>query len=207
MKLVAPRWSALKVIGNSYPAKASVVMPFLGYLIMFQQDFVRVVSSWSPFRDPFSEPNSVTHFGLNFYFLYFGLFIFGVGSFIFSAFCDSDVKRHTDSDAFCSYAAATTTSNDIKQYCEYILATIGDESPDGKLAKLIVQSMPSGVQLNIPVESRLFAHKAYFSIKDKTFPILRCIAFFSFVIGLTFLAIPSLIVFAKVCNMFFEQFF
>jgi hypothetical protein len=207
MKLASPTWSSLKVIGNSYPAKASVIMPFLGYLIIFQQDFVRLVSSWSPFRDPFTEPSPVTHIGLNFYFLYFGLFIFGVGSFIFSVFCSSDVKRHADSDAFCVYAASTTTSDDIKNYCEYISANMGDESPDGKRAKLIVQSMSAGVQLNIPVESRLFAHKTYFSIKNKKFHLLRCFAFFSFAIGLTFLAIPSLIVFIKVCRMFFEQFF
>ncbi len=207
MKLAVPTWSALKVIGSSYPARASVLMPFLGYLIIFQEDFVRLVSSWSPFRDPFTEQSATTHMGLNFYFLYFGLFIFGIGSFIFSIFCDSVIKRHADSDAFCVYAASTSTDTDVRQNCEYICANLGADSPDVSSAKIILQSMYTGIQSNIPIESRLFAYKTYYIIKDREALILRCVVFVSFIIGLTLLAIPSLIVFAKVCRMFFVQFF
>lgn len=207
IKLAVPRWSALKVIGSSYPAKASVLMPFVGYLIIFQEDFVRFVSRWSPFSDPFAEQSSVTPFGLNFYFLYFGLFIFGVGSFIFSIFCDPCIKRHADSDAFCAYAASTSTANDIRQYCEYICARLGDSSPDARTSRLILQSITSGIQQEIPGESRIFAHKTYYLIKDTRLVILRCLVFASFIIGLLLMAVPSLIAFVKVCRMFFIQFY
>lgn len=206
MRIDAPTWSVLKVIGNSYPAKAAVIMPFVGYLILFQQDFVRLASSWSHFNE-LGVPSSFTQVSQNFYLLYFGLFIFGVGAFIFAISCDQDIKRHADMDSFCIYIESTTTANDVKRYCQYIRAQLGDDTDEGNLARIISQSIESGVQSNIPTESRLFVQKSYYTIKDNNLRPLRWVVFISFVIGLTLLAIPSLIVFVKVCRMFFAQFF
>jgi len=207
MKLAPPSWSALKVIGNSYPAKLAIIMPFLGYMIIFQHDFVQFVSKLSPIGDISNMQSHTTSINYNIYFLYFGTFVFGLGSFVFSIFCNSHIKQHADSDAFCVYVSPTTTSDDIKRYCDRIIHTLGEKSHDGQRAKVISQSISSGIQKDIQTESRLFVYKTYYNIIDNNYVIPRAIAFLSFIIGLATLAAPSVSVFVNVCRIFFEGLF
>lgn len=207
MKVSAPTWLTLKVIGNSYPAKFSIMIPFLGYLILFQKDFVRFMSGWSLIGEHIVSSDASFPVGLNFYFLYFGLFIFGLGSFTFSVFCEPVIKRHFDADAFVAYTATTTTVEDIRYYCGYIIEHTSEVSPEAKKAKLILHSLSSGIQSNIPNDSRVLVQKIYYDMKNRSFFGIRIIAALAFVFGIILLTIPSVLVFVRISRLFWSQLF
>ncbi|MCI4679332.1 hypothetical protein K9U39_10490 [Rhodoblastus acidophilus] len=205
--MMAPKWSALRPIGSSPPAKLSTVMPFLGYLIIFQQDIVHAASK---VYFSYHQLDRITPSGqidTNLYFIYFGLFIFGVGSFIFFIACDPIIKRHVDSEAFCSYSAAASVTSDIIAYCDYIQSAKGSSDTERTQATLIASSTLSGVQPTLTQESKFFVYKTVYRIKDENFTALRWATFLAFGCGLALLAIPSVVVFLKVCRVFFSQLF
>jgi hypothetical protein len=142
-------------------------MPFVGYIILFQNTIIHIISSLPLDGATFSQDTTST-IGFGFYFIYFGLSLFGVGSFIFILFCDLNIKRHADSASFCLYCASTTTLEDIMFYCNKITEHFGLESTEGKKARVISQSISTGVQSSLPIESRLFVQKSYFLIKDQS---------------------------------------
>ncbi|MGJ0511078.1 hypothetical protein [Methylocystis sp.] len=190
-----PSWSALKGIGNSYPAKVAVLMPFIGYIIVFQKDVVQAISSYTIFSGLKSEEVSV---GINIYMFYYGVFIFGLGSLIYAVFCHHVVKKYDDADAFCRIVAPTTSSDDAIELCNYVMKH--DVSADRKKAFTIAASIEHGIQATIPSESTTMMLKAYYNLLDRRYRIARLFVVICFVSGLVLLAVPSAIVFVKVCK-------
>ena len=200
----APTWSSLRTIGDSLPAKASILMPFVGYFILFQADFIRIISEWSPIFDS-TNHNATLHVGLRFYFLYFGLFIFGVGSLLFALFCADVIKRHSNATAFCSYTLPMCSPSDFVEYSIYVQTHTSIESAEYKKAASLQNMIESGIT-SITQENKIYLLKEYYTIIDIRFPGLRFTTIVCFVAGMTLMALPSLMIFWKVLGMFASQF-
>lgn len=195
-----PNWSSLKGIGNSYPAKVAILMPFIGYIIVFQNDVVRAISSYT-FGGVNSEQTSI---GINIYIFYFGILVFGLGSFAYAVFCHHVIKKYDDADAFCRIVTPTTSSEDVINLCNHIMKH--EASPDSKKAFTIAASIEDGVQKAIPIGYTIFILKSYYNILDERYWFARLVVAICFVSGLGLLAVPSAIVFAKVCQAFYSDF-
>lgn len=123
MRLVffPPKWSTLRVIGNSMLVRATVVMPFIGYLILFNS---HVVDALRPAIEMFpncSDGNCAQSFMWSrLFFLYFGLMFLGLGSFIYQLRCDPNIKRFDTSEAFTASVSAVVTESDLFVYQEVI---------------------------------------------------------------------------------------
>jgi hypothetical protein len=112
-----PNWSTLRVIGNSNLVRATVIMPFIGYLILFN---VHVVDALRPAIDLFPDCEGGTcaqSFVVSrLFFLYFGLMLLGVGSFVYQLRCDPNIKRFDTAEAFTASVSAVVTESDLLLY-------------------------------------------------------------------------------------------
>jgi hypothetical protein len=116
-----PKWSTLRVIGNSMLVRATVVMPFIGYLILFNS---HVVDALRPAFELFpgcADGNCTQSFMWSrLFFLYFGLMFLGVGAFIYQLRCDPNIKRFDTSELFTASVSAVVTESDLFVYQEVI---------------------------------------------------------------------------------------
>jgi hypothetical protein len=94
-------WSAIRRIGQSRLLALTIVVPFLGSLLLFNQSVVDlltlspdVVRRWLhlPTDDPKTAAHTLTLSRL--YFVYFGLTFLGIGSALFVLFCPIDIKNY-----------------------------------------------------------------------------------------------------------------
>lgn len=93
---VALRWDKLGAIGRSNIGRLTILIPFVGYLIIFNPSFI------SFFRQelPGGIPNTYEWFSelheLRLIFLYFGLLFLGVGNLLFILLAPEALRRHSD---------------------------------------------------------------------------------------------------------------
>lgn len=91
---IAIGWSSLSSIGNSRLAQLTIVMPFVGYLIVFNisiADFITTIipEALSQQADDFWT----SLYSRKLYFLYFGLLLFGSGVALFNIAAPSQIRR------------------------------------------------------------------------------------------------------------------
>ena len=98
-KLRLPRWSRLRDAGNSSLVQLTILIPLIGYMIIFNEqiakylELVREVSG--------SQPRAL---GLSvsprLLLIYFGLCLISFGAIVYRRYCPSEIKRYASSTAF-----------------------------------------------------------------------------------------------------------
>jgi len=82
-------WAELRAAGNSRAVQLSIIFPFVGYLILLNDDVVKFLSLRA-----FEGSGGAVNWKL--YFVYFGLMATGLGGAIYQAFCPFIIKKHGD---------------------------------------------------------------------------------------------------------------
>src|ERR1700691_6469979 len=91
------RWSTLRSIGNSFAVRATILIPLVGYFIIFNSklaDYVGLI------REVTGTDTSGLSVSPRLFETYFGLCFIAVGTAIYSAFCPSVIKKYRTSAAF-----------------------------------------------------------------------------------------------------------
>ena len=91
------RWGVLRSIGNSATVKLTILIPVIGYLILFNDTLVGYLNLARNLFDATAVPGSVSWRLL---FLYFGLSLTAVASIIYAMFCPNVIKRFGSSAEF-----------------------------------------------------------------------------------------------------------
>jgi hypothetical protein len=124
-----PKWSTLRVIGNSTLVRATVVMPFIGYLILFNS---HVVDALRPaielFPDCADGSCAQSFMWSRLFFLYFGLMFLGTGAFIYQLRCDPNIKRFDTAEAFTASVSAVVTESDLFTH-QKVIEHVGGPAP------------------------------------------------------------------------------
>jgi hypothetical protein len=81
-------WSRLRSIGNSAPARATIVIPLVGYLIIFNE---QVLSYLTLSPEIFGKSVGISTKLLN---IYFGLCFVAIASFLFAWFCPLQIRKY-----------------------------------------------------------------------------------------------------------------
>jgi hypothetical protein len=94
---LVPRWSRLRAIGNSGPAKLTILIPLVGYFVIFNAQLARYLEligeiGGLPVHQLTVSPRLLL--------IYSGLCAFAVGSAIYSFFCPDEVKQYATSAAY-----------------------------------------------------------------------------------------------------------
>ena len=87
-----PSWRALDTIGNSGLAKSTILVPIIGYLILFNEQIVEYLYLSENFVWSNLGENRVQNHNLRLFFMYFGLSFIGIGSLLFQIFCPRPIK-------------------------------------------------------------------------------------------------------------------
>ncbi len=183
-----PTWTALGAIGRSPVSKLSILMPFIGYLILLQDEVISVIA---PFQG--SKAALDVKLSIGFYLLYFGLFIFGVASFLYHVACPEIVRRFHSSDEYVERIQPYVTASDLKAKLIVIIDSAGAESELGKEAFLYHSSISAGLDTQLHTAVRNFTLRTFFERLDISLDWIRWVVLLLFVAGLTLTAVPSVI--------------
>lgn len=131
-------WTALGHIGNSKIARLTILMPVIGYLILFNSTLQEFFEVKLPLLD-----NENANFGFwralydqNLYFLYFGLLTFGSGVAVYSITAPQQIKRHGSAEDYILAMEEVRTNNLVvgsfdKVMNEFLTNLKGDERLQG----------------------------------------------------------------------------
>ncbi|QWK80043.1 hypothetical protein [Ochrobactrum sp. BTU1] len=98
------KWSTLTRVGNSYIVRLTIVAPFVGGLLIFNQNVIDVLDFSTVFLDAVGIANGtsgISSYALaKLYYIYFGLFFLGVGSILYSLYCPEKIAKFPFSDDY-----------------------------------------------------------------------------------------------------------
>lgn len=194
VKYKIPNWNNLKSLGNSKAIKMTMFIPVLGYLILFNEHIISLISSAFEITK-LSGENSISR--NNYYFLYFGLTIVGTATFLFQLFCPSFIKEYQSIRDYTEKNIDYMTPNRLASLCKLL------EKKDIQPHKLVIKAKQV-LEKNPSVDEKLFRVSSidileHFWNKHSwslTWP--RFIIISMYMIGFLLLAIPSIKMFIKV---------
>jgi hypothetical protein len=194
----SPTWSSVRAIGNSVYVRLTVLIPLIGYLIIFNANVVHYLQLAKEFVGLQNQPESAVSTRL--LLIYFGLTSLAGGSAIYSLFCPWQVRHYGTSAAY--------VGGEREHIGDFGMEEIEDLLRNSKYQdryKRIrdryerIGGPPLGPEQKAEVDKGIL--HLHFKHLDSSFPTARWLAFVTFVIGLACLAIPSATVFWTVCSI------
>lgn len=121
----ATDWLTLSSIGRSRAVSLTIIIPFVGYIILFNEYIIKyflfaraVIVDVSPNIDIDIAQNKISL--ENLYFLYFGLLFLGLASSLFSFFCPEEIKQNKTSNEFIKSEEELKTPTIVISYLNFI---------------------------------------------------------------------------------------
>lgn len=185
------RWNNLRDIGNSYLAKASIAVPILGYLIIFNSEIVDFLKLHTSFCKDCSVSWRLHAF-------YFASSFIAVGAVFYSWRCPSLIKKYAGANDF--YEAEKNyfcNPNNL----EYLFGLI-TKAKDGEEPR-----DPHGLRRKIENQEPLFErdlmHLAgimgeHYVLQNRTSRIVRLTTYVAYHVGFLILGASALITFVQV---------
>lgn len=195
--LTKPLWVRLRFVSNSTAAKSTILVPLIGYLIIFNE---KVIEFLNLARSVAAHSGAEVSYRL--ILIYLGLCAISVGVLVFGWFCPNEVKHYGSASAYVRGDGPSLRGfviNDIGELLEKSnqrarLEIISTELHDKKRS--------GGVITDDDYERyRIEVLHLHFDYLNSSHPVARAICFGSYVVGFGLLAIPSLIVFKNVIGI------
>jgi len=181
-------WTSIRSLGNSWPARLSILVPFFGNILIFNKlflDFAGVGTSCSLPLGPTCLISQTTIYNY-----YLGLCLIGVASGMYQIFCPPIIKKYIDEDFFVIEHSSLATRPQLTRYLEFITNNKTDRRYKFILSTLVNGSIDT---LNKEV-IRDILREYYFELNQKgNFWLYCCVLFYAF--GSTFLIWPTLTTF------------
>jgi hypothetical protein len=195
-------WSQLRGIGNSTAVKLTILIPAIGYLIIFNDDLREHFQLWRGVfgRADVSAGDAVP---LRLLLLYFGLVALAAGSILHQIFCPAEIKRYgSDIDYIADMEAHAS-----KAKKNSLTKRIEEDAVIGPAYRLIEQAHHAAMQLARTVQSGEMDADAdrwrdifalHFHTIDASARVAREATTIFYAMGFTLVGIPSLNVFVHV---------
>src|ERR1041385_1787909 len=110
-------WSDLRGISNSYAAKSTILIPLIGYWVIFNERIVK----WLDLAREFVGAPVVDHIPSRILWLYLALCAVALGTFIYALRCPPEVKKYGDYRDYVNGdgpAVSSSTMHDIEKDME-----------------------------------------------------------------------------------------
>lgn len=112
---IPPHWVEIKRIGNSRFGKITMLVPFIGYMILFNEDMNKYLELSSKFVDGESAKDSNRLF-----YFYFGLSFIGMASIFFQLFCPRRIRLYRDALESAEYGMVLVSGRRILRVIQVI---------------------------------------------------------------------------------------
>lgn len=189
-----PYWTELRGVGNSVPAQSAILIPLIGYWIIFNDRLLQY-AALSTALDTRGHPPMPGHVSWRLFDTYFGLFFIAAGSLVYRLRCPSEVKLYPTASAYVGGIFPHISGIEMMRV-EKALADGDDESRraaqatqtslekwgpllDGRVA----QAHRDGAEKN-----NLQNH---FDLCNRSAPIARIAAGATYAVGLLLLTVPA----------------
>lgn len=192
-----PLWERLRFISNSTAAKATILVPVIGYLIIFNEKVVEFLNLARAV-----EAHSGAEVSYRLILIYLGLCAISVGVVVYGWFCPNEVKHYGSASAY--------VQGDGPSLRGFVIDDIGkllENSAQRRRLQIISDALQERVQRGIEVTDehleryRIEMLHLHFEYLNSSHRIARAICLWSYVIGFGLLAIPSIIVFKRVIGI------
>jgi len=187
------RWNDLRRIGNSPVARASIIVPVLGYLILFHSDLINYLQ----FHSSFCKDCTVSW---RLHFLYFACCSFAVGSILYAWRCPEVIKSYqTARDFFESEHVYFCHPQNISYLFELFAREGAEPSDPFNLLALANDSKGLGKEQASMLSGLMGQH--YFVQNRRRFWSRIAVAT-AYALGFFLLAIPAVVTFGQVLGRF-----
>jgi hypothetical protein len=113
-RIFPPKWDSLRGLGQSRIVSLTVLAPFIGYLIIFNQYVARYLELSIAAIGIFENAEDVVAGNLSrLRQLYVGLVAIGIASILFKTFCPFPINKHKDEYDFINSELNVMTSGTI----------------------------------------------------------------------------------------------
>lgn len=182
-----PTWGAIKPLAGAYTTQITAVMPFVGYIILFNEP---VVNFLKQINKNF-ELNISSISLVNLYFLYYGLVAIGISSILYRLYCPVQVKKYDSNIEFVVASLQTTLRGDFIAMAEKIKNNAGSTDDSKKKAELLFNVLSSSGEISIPQEDKIHILKEWYGALDNSSPFIRWSAAILLGIGMILLVLPT----------------
>jgi hypothetical protein len=197
-------WHHLRPIGNSTTAKLTILIPIIGYLIIFN-DYLQIYIRLSP---PLDVRNALAAVEPRLLFIYFGLCFIALGSCLFTTCCPPQVKKYASPEEYIAGEESSLSERGVI-LVEQALAN-GD-----KITKRWVRELEEWYERRPSAQSleevrrrgaNLFRYKMhiYYELLDRKRVAFRWITTLAYIIGFVALMIPALRIFVRVSAILYH---
>lgn len=221
LKLI-PRWNGLSLIGKSKIIKLTMLAPFIGYLILFNNELANYFVLSTELIGVSSDAITTDKENISrLYYLYYGLITLGVSSILFSFCCPSVIKDHENEFNYINSEVKIFTTNRVALAHLEISKSLPSESEESKLLEKFVNNFNSstdhanasfsgGMSSNFDFQGVVNEKKSneskaytdilnlYWDFKNTSGIALRSIILVMYILGFMLVLIPSINVFWKV---------
>lgn len=197
-----PRWSRLREAGNSNLVQLTILIPLIGYLIIFNEQVARYLElirevSGSQVR---VEGLSVSPRLL---LIYFGLCLISFGAILYRRYCPIEIKRYGSSTEFVGGDGPNVGSIGLQAMESEVFRVRPDSHADlvNRLRERSFRAETRQEADNARDDFRADLMHAYFDVLDESQPWLRGACTGLLVSGGICLSIPAALVFYRVVRV------
>lgn len=162
----AINWSALSGIGNSKAARLTILMPMVGYLIIFNTTVSSFLQVSLPVGDLAGETDGFISYlySKNMKFLYFGLLVFGLGVGLYNIFVPRQIKEYPSVENYIKAMEDIRTDNMVIGSFDNIIGMY-HSNLTGEERSSFYSSMNSGFPRNVSADTHRLIESMYFELK------------------------------------------
>jgi hypothetical protein len=182
LKLLQQPWSNLRGISNSYAAKSTVLIPLIGYMILFNEHLVHLFD----LARELEGGQASGRISPRLFWLYFGFCAIAVASLVYAKWCPVELKVYKTAEAFTNGVRQHTP---LKGYTEFE-RTLQNTEYKPEIERLTKGDFTPDYQIAIT--------HIYFKYLNKSHAWARAFCTGFYAIGFFCLGIPALDAFARI---------
>ncbi len=202
------KWHSLAQISNSKLMKLTILIPIIGYMVLFNENIVEFLNLSQEIFPNEGLKSSVNEGISRLYYFYFGLTFIGIAMTLYQVFCPTQVKFSMTPRHFVELNIRTLTLSQIRGHLDIIKHFESGKIETGVISQLekVIQNLTH--ESNIPDKEKLSILASdilylQWGVLDVTYNITRGVVTWLLYIGIIILTIPSLLMFLKVINAYF----
>ncbi len=196
-----PKWSTLRSIGNSWAVRLTILIPIVGFMIIFNESLANRMDLIVEFGNRRIQPLSVPP---RLFEMYFGLCFIAAGSVIYAFCCPKIIQRNG--------TAAEFVGNEGPHFGKFAIDTIYEDIAQSDRAKEFSDFRRNEIgnvdqdysQVLARSELRNAALHIYFDVEDRRRRVARLACSLLFLFGFPILLWPSFQVFFSVVGILYR---
>ena len=199
--IVASRrpWTDLRTISNSNAARSTVLIPIIGYLILFNENVVQYLS----LSKSLGGESSAGGISLRLIFIYFGLCAVALGATVYSFWCPPEVKQYGSANAYIGGDGPTIGDRAVEKIEEELrVSPYVYDLQENETKSRAPFSATFAVNEKSEMKLKNGMLRIYFDYKNWSHPRARSTSTVAYAVGFTLLLIPSAEVFVRVIGLF-----